>query len=90
LAYQWKEHKATKFIFDYRQLFFLWLVGLALIAFSSTIDYLVGIGLGRIENATKRKLLLLTSIAVNIGFLGFFKYFNLGLDNFREDFLSVK
>ena len=45
---------------------------LALIAFSSLVDYFVGIGLGRVEDTKKRKLLLFASIAVNIGFLVFF------------------
>jgi D-alanyl-lipoteichoic acid acyltransferase DltB (MBOAT superfamily) len=55
---------------------------LSLIVFSSLVDYLVGIGLLKQENQTKRKLLLLTSIIVNLGFLGFFKYYNFFLDNF--------
>jgi alginate O-acetyltransferase complex protein AlgI len=59
---------------------------LALIVFSSLVDYLVGIGLGRTEDITKRKLLLLTSITVNIGFLGFFKYFNFFAESFQEAF----
>jgi len=59
---------------------------LSLIAFSSVVDYLIGIGLGRTNNITKRKLLLLTSISVNIGFLGFFKYFNFFAESFNEAF----
>ena len=34
----------------------------------------------------QRKLLLLTSILVNLGFLGFFKYYNFFLDNFIAAF----
>ncbi len=59
---------------------------LSLIIISSFVDYLVGIGLSKQENATKRKVLLLISIFVNIGFLGFFKYYNFFLDNFIEAF----
>jgi len=44
---------------------------LILIIFSSMVDYLVGMGLEEQQDNTKRKLLLLTSILVNIGFLGF-------------------
>lgn len=54
---------------------------LSLIAFSSLVDYLVGIGLGKTNVAQKRKLLLGLSIAVNLGLLGFFKYFNFFLDS---------
>ena len=55
---------------------------LFLIAFSSIIDYSVGIGLSKYDNPKIRKTLLFTSIAVNLGFLGFFKYFNFFVDNF--------
>ena len=59
---------------------------LALIAFSTLIDYTIGIKLLKQENPTKRKLLLWTSILVNLGFLGFFKYYNFFLDNFITAF----
>ena len=49
---------------------------LSLIVFSSFVDYYVGIGLSKYDDKKKRKLLLLTSIVVNLGFLGFFKYYN--------------
>ena len=42
---------------------------LSLIVFSSTIDYIVGLKLSSITNESKRKILLFTSIIVNIGFL---------------------
>ncbi len=54
---------------------------LGLIVASSLIDYTVGILLSQTENDRKRKLLLLTSILVNLGLLGFFKYFNFFVDN---------
>jgi alginate O-acetyltransferase complex protein AlgI len=47
---------------------------LALILFSTLVDYTVGRKLRIEENQTKRKILLWTSILVNLGFLGFFKY----------------
>ncbi len=59
---------------------------LSLILFSSLVDYFVGIGLLKQENLTKRKFLLWTSILVNLGFLGFFKYYNFFLDNFITAF----
>jgi len=59
---------------------------LSLIVFSSLVDYFIGIGLLKQENQRKRKLLLLTSIIVNLGFLGFFKYYNFFLDNFITAF----
>lgn len=59
---------------------------LSLILFSTIVDYSVGLGLLNQENQTKRKILLWTSILVNLGFLGFFKYYNFFLDNFITAF----
>ena len=59
---------------------------LSLIFFSTIIDYSVGLCLDRTNNRFKRRLLLWTSILVNLGFLGFFKYYNFFLDNFITAF----
>ncbi|MFT4524583.1 MAG: alginate O-acetyltransferase complex protein AlgI [Bacteroidia bacterium] len=59
---------------------------LSLILFSTIVDYLVGLGLKKENDKTKRKALLWTSILVNLGFLGFFKYYNFFLDNFVSAF----
>ena len=59
---------------------------LSLILFSSIVDYFVGIGLLNQEEPLKRKVLLWTSILVNLGFLGFFKYYNFFLENFITAF----
>ena len=59
---------------------------LALIAFSSVVDYLIGIQLGKENQLKNRRLLLFTSIVVNLGFLGFFKYYNFFVDNFVAAF----
>ncbi len=55
---------------------------LSLILFSTLVDYTVGRRLKDEEDNTKRKMLLWISILVNLGFLGFFKYYNFFLDNF--------
>jgi len=47
---------------------------LSLIFFSTIVDYTVGLKLKNEDNQRKRKALLWTSILVNLGFLGFFKY----------------
>ena len=44
---------------------------LTLIIFSTLVDYFVGRALGNTSNIKKRKLLLWTSITVNLGFLGY-------------------
>jgi D-alanyl-lipoteichoic acid acyltransferase DltB (MBOAT superfamily) len=59
---------------------------LTLIVFSTLVDYVIGTTLSSVENQFKRKALLWTSIAVNLGFLGFFKYYNFFLDNFVNAF----
>ncbi|WP_405606327.1 MBOAT family O-acyltransferase [Polaribacter sp. Asnod1-A03] len=59
---------------------------LSLILFSSIVDYLIGRKLKTEGNLIKRKILLWTSILINLGFLGFFKYYNFFLDNFVTAF----
>jgi alginate O-acetyltransferase complex protein AlgI len=59
---------------------------LSLIIFSSIVDYTIGLLLSKSDKKSKRKLLLWTSICVNLGFLGFFKYYNFFVDNFVESF----
>lgn len=59
---------------------------LILIFASTLIDYIVGNKLGKATNDSHRKLLLRTSIFVNIGLLVFFKYFNFFVENFETAF----
>ena len=59
---------------------------LSLIIFSTVVDYSVGVLLSKEQSISKRKLLLWVSIIVNLGFLGFFKYYNFFLDNFVAAF----
>ena len=47
---------------------------LVLILISTLVDYLVGIQLQKTSGKRQRQQLLWTSIGVNIGMLGFFKY----------------
>ncbi len=59
---------------------------LFLIAFSSIVDYSIGLLLSKEESTKNRKVLLWVSICVNLGLLGFFKYYNFFLENFVEAF----
>ena len=59
---------------------------LSLIIFSSILDYTIGLFLNTQVNQRKRKLLLSLSLVVNLGFLGFFKYFNFFIESFSGAF----
>lgn len=59
---------------------------LSLIVFSSFVDYFSGRKIQRSNNEKTRKTFLVISILVNIGFLGFFKYYNFFVDSFIESF----
>ncbi|WP_311316231.1 MBOAT family O-acyltransferase [Roseivirga seohaensis] len=59
---------------------------LILIAFSTLVDFIVGIYLGRFQNLAKRKVLLYVSILVNLGLLFYFKYYGFFVENFVEAF----
>ncbi|WP_300440083.1 MBOAT family O-acyltransferase [Christiangramia sp.] len=59
---------------------------LSLILFSTLVDYAVGKQLDKTNKNSERKILLWISILVNLGFLGFFKYYNFFLDNFKSAF----
>lgn len=59
---------------------------LFLILFSTLIDYAIGLALRKERKQRIRKGLLGVSILVNLGLLGFFKYFNFFLDSFVQAF----
>ncbi|MBF0194402.1 MAG: MBOAT family protein [Magnetococcales bacterium] len=60
---------------------------LYLILTSTVVDYYCGLAMGRLPEH-KHKLLLL-SISVNLGLLGFFKYFGFFVDNVAELFILL-
>ncbi|UII27923.1 MBOAT family protein [Fulvivirga maritima] len=59
---------------------------LILIFSSTVVDYWVGMSLGRTDTPIKRKMLLWTSLLINLGILGFFKYFNFFVSGFVSSF----
>ncbi len=54
---------------------------LSLIAFSTLVDYTVGIYIEKSSSSSRRKALLMVSLIVNLGLLGFFKYCNFFIDS---------
>ena len=59
---------------------------LSLVFISSLVDYLLGLNIDKTEDKLKRRILLYTSLFVNLGFLGFFKYYNFFVDSFIDSF----
>ncbi|WP_282039402.1 MBOAT family O-acyltransferase [Saccharicrinis aurantiacus] len=59
---------------------------LSLIAFSTLVDYVAGLQIHKSEKHKHRRAWLQVSLLVNLGFLGFFKYYNFFADNLVEAF----
>ncbi len=59
---------------------------LSLIIFSSFVDYFLGLSIAKSDRPKRRKLFLILSLVVNLGFLGFFKYYNFFAQNFADAF----
>jgi len=57
---------------------------LVLIPAASSLDFLVGLGLQRYKNQAVRRLLVATSILMNVGMLAFFKYMPFFLENWSH------
>ena len=61
---------------------------LSLILISTITDYSIGLLFSRIESNHNRKLLMIVSLVVNLGLLGFFKYYNFFIES-AVDVLTV-
>lgn len=57
---------------------------LSVIFFSSAVDYFLGLGMGKTDSESRRRLLLRISLLFNLGLLGFFKYFGFFIENLRD------
>jgi alginate O-acetyltransferase complex protein AlgI len=55
---------------------------LALLIFSTLLDYYTGIKIHEAQNKAKKKIWLSISVCVNLGFLGVFKYYNFFAESF--------
>lgn len=66
---------------DYRFLF--------LLIFSTFLDYYTGLKIYRSNTRSTKKMWLLISVVINLGFLGFFKYYNFFVESFAEVLGSV-
>ena len=59
---------------------------LGLIIVSSLTDYIIGLKLDKSSRNSSRRYLLFTSLFINLGMLGVFKYFNFFIDSFVNAF----
>ncbi|RZJ28860.1 MAG: MBOAT family protein, partial [Flavobacterium sp.] len=57
---------------------------LFLLVFSTFLDFYTGQKIHQSESARWRKIWLYISVGVNLGFLGFFKYYNFFIDSFAS------
>jgi D-alanyl-lipoteichoic acid acyltransferase DltB (MBOAT superfamily) len=57
---------------------------LSLIVVSSAVDFVVGKRIYQSDSQKDRKRLLMLSVCVNLGILGFFKYYNFFVDSFAD------
>jgi alginate O-acetyltransferase complex protein AlgI len=60
-----------------------------LLIFSTVLDYYTGIKMHEASSVKRRKIWLYTSIVINLGFLGVFKYYNFFAENFAALLSSV-
>ena len=60
---------------------------LGLIITSTLIDYGIGLAIGQQKEKKSKKMLLTLSILLNLGILGFFKYYNFFIENFNDAFM---
>tara|TARA_B100000886_G_scaffold333565_1_gene287778 strand:+ start:466 stop:1872 length:1407 start_codon:yes stop_codon:yes gene_type:complete len=56
---------------------------LLLIFVSTSVDFIIGQKIFELKEKRSKKLLLFFSIAINLGILGFFKYYNFFIDSLR-------
>lgn len=62
---------------------------LSLILISTLTDFVLGRLIANTNQTLKRKIFLTTSILINIGILGFFKYYNFFIENFVAAFSII-
>jgi alginate O-acetyltransferase complex protein AlgI len=60
-----------------------------LLAFSTLLDYFTGLKIHEANTKKKKKIWLLISVGVNLGFLFFFKYYNFFIDSFSSLISSI-
>ncbi|MDL2215310.1 MBOAT family protein, partial [Dysgonomonas sp. OttesenSCG-928-M03] len=57
---------------------------LFLLAFSTVLDFVSGLMIDKADSKARKKFWLILSVGINLGFLGFFKYYNFFIESFAE------
>ncbi|MFD1016100.1 MBOAT family O-acyltransferase [Winogradskyella rapida] len=60
---------------------------LGLIILSTCIDFCIGLAIEKASLKQHKKYLMLLSVLLNLGILGFFKYYNFFIENFNDAFM---
>lgn len=55
-----------------------------LLAFSTILDYVSGLQIAKVNSKAAKKIWLILSVGINLGFLGVFKYYNFFVESFAE------
>lgn len=62
---------------------------LSLVIISSVVCYVAGLRIAKTTDQSRRKTLLIVSLVINLGILGFFKYYNFFVTSFSELLRSI-
>ena len=62
---------------------------LSLVIISSVVCYVAGLWISKTEDQARRKTFLIISLVINLGILGFFKYYNFFVISFIELLKSI-
>jgi len=62
---------------------------LALLAGSSTLNYMAGLGISGARSETIRRRIVIAAVALNLGVLGVFKYYNFFMDSLTDLTLAL-
>ncbi len=60
-----------------------------LLGFSTLLDYFSGIAIDKATKKSTKKIWLFTSIIINVGILGYFKYVNFFVESFNDLLVSI-
>ena len=60
-----------------------------LLAFSTALDFFSGLQIAKASTKVRKRFWLILSVGVNLGFLGFFKYYNFFIESFAELLTNV-